>query len=73
MTKVRIGPNCGSIGLAQEALVGLPARTGPGVPNFLFPESCAAVLARAAERREWLSQPLGPPPHYPDLDGGSTR
>src|SRR6266702_1948218 len=33
----------------------LPARTGPGVPNFLFPESCAAVLARAAERRGWLS------------------
>jgi hypothetical protein len=23
MTKVRTGPNCGSIGLAQEALVGL--------------------------------------------------
>ena len=43
----------------------LPARTGLGVPNFLFPESCAAVLARAAERREWLSRPLGEPPHYP--------
>jgi Succinyl-CoA ligase like flavodoxin domain len=25
-------------------------------------ESCAAVLARAAERREWLSRPLGEPP-----------
>ena len=44
-------------------------RTRSGVPNFLFPESCAAVLARAAERREWLSRPLGEPPHYPDLDG----
>jgi len=51
----------------------LPARTGPGVPNFLFPESCAAVLARAAERREWLSRPLGQPPHYPDLDGAAAR
>ena len=51
----------------------LPARTGPGVPNFLFPESCAAVLARAAERREWLSRPLGEPPHYPDLDGAAAR
>ena len=51
----------------------LPARTGPGVPNFLFPESCAAVLARAAERRDWLSRPLGQPPHYPDLDGASAR
>jgi acyl-CoA synthetase (NDP forming) len=47
----------------------LPARTGVGVPNFLFPESCAAVLSRAAERREWLSRPLGEPPNYPDLDG----
>ena len=51
----------------------LPARTGLGVPNFLFPESCAAVLARAAERREWLSRPLGEPAHYPDLDGPAAR
>jgi acyl-CoA synthetase (NDP forming)/RimJ/RimL family protein N-acetyltransferase len=51
----------------------LPARTGLGVPNFLFPESCAAVLARAAERREWLSRPLGQPAHYPDLDGSAAR
>ncbi len=51
----------------------LPARTGPGVPNFLFPESCTAVLARAAERRDWLSRPLGQPPHYPDLDGAAAR
>ena len=40
----------------------LPVRTAPGVPNFLFPESCAAVLAPAAERRAWLSRPLGEPP-----------
>ena len=52
---------------------GLPARTGSGVPNFLFPESCAAVLARAAERREWLSRPLGELPHYPDLDRPAAR
>ena len=51
----------------------LPARTGLGVPNFLFPESCAAVLARACERREWLSRPLGDPPNYPDLDGPAAR
>jgi acyl-CoA synthetase (NDP forming) len=51
----------------------LPARTGLGVPNFLFPESCAAVLARAAERREWLSRPLGEPPRYSDLDGPAAR
>ncbi|MGP0047820.1 MAG: GNAT family N-acetyltransferase, partial [Solirubrobacteraceae bacterium] len=48
-------------------------RTGSGVPNYLFPESCPAVLARAAERREWLSRPLGEPPHYRDLDGAAAR
>jgi len=51
----------------------LPARTGLGVPNYRFPESCPAVLARAAERREWLSRPLGEPPYYPDLDGPAAR
>ena len=51
----------------------LPSRTGVGVPNYLFPESCAAVLARAAERREWLSRPLGELPHYPNLDGSAAR
>jgi len=45
----------------------LPARDGRGLPNFLFPDSCAAVLARAAERRGWLSRPLGERPHYNDL------
>ncbi|MEO8968210.1 MAG: GNAT family N-acetyltransferase [Solirubrobacteraceae bacterium] len=51
----------------------LPERTGLGVPNYLFPESCPAVLARAAQRREWLSRPLGEPPHYPDVDGPAAR
>ena len=51
----------------------LPPRTGVGVPNYLFPESCAAVLARAAERREWLSRPLGELPHYPNLDASAAR
>ncbi len=51
----------------------LPASRGGGVPNYLFPESCAAVLARAAERREWLARPLGEPPDYPDLDGSAAR
>src|SRR5450755_2017827 len=51
----------------------LPPRNGLGVPNFPFPESCAAVLARAAERREWLSRPLGEPPQYSDLDGPAAR
>jgi acetate---CoA ligase (ADP-forming) len=51
----------------------LPASNGSGVPNFLFPESCAAVLARAAERREWLSRPLGEAPHYSDLNATAAR
>jgi acyl-CoA synthetase (NDP forming) len=51
----------------------LPARTRPGVPNFLFPESCAAALARAAERHAWLSRPLGERPVYPDLDPQAAR
>jgi acetate---CoA ligase (ADP-forming) len=51
----------------------LPARSRSNVPNFLFPEACAAVLARAAERREWLSRPLGERPDYPDLDAPAAR
>jgi len=51
----------------------LPERNGSRVPNFLFPESCAAVLARAAERREWLSRPLGEAPHYADVNGTAAR
>jgi acyl-CoA synthetase (NDP forming) len=51
----------------------LPARTGAGVPNYLFPESCAAVLTRAVERREWLSRPLGEPPQYLDPDPAAAR
>ncbi|MGZ4305465.1 MAG: bifunctional acetate--CoA ligase family protein/GNAT family N-acetyltransferase [Solirubrobacteraceae bacterium] len=46
----------------------LPGREEPGVPNYLFPESCAAVLARAAERRQWLSRPLGEHPRFRDLE-----
>ncbi len=51
----------------------LAAGSGASVPNFVFPESCAAVLARAAERRAWLSRPLGEAPHYPDLDRTAAR
>ncbi|HEX6711888.1 MAG TPA: GNAT family N-acetyltransferase [Thermoleophilaceae bacterium] len=51
----------------------LPARTRRGVPNFLFPESCAAALARAAERHAWLSRPLGECPVFPDLDREAAR
>ncbi len=43
------------------------------VPNFVFPEACATVLARGVERREWLSRPLGVRPQFGDLDPGAAR
>ena len=51
----------------------LPSITSAGVPNYAFPESCVAVLARAAERRDWLSRPLGVRPEYPDLDRSAAH
>ena len=51
----------------------LPTGRGIRVPNFRFPESCADVLARAADRRAWLSRPVGEPPRYGDLDPAAAR
>ena len=51
----------------------LPTGGPAGLPNFLFPESCSAVLARGAERRAWLSRPLGQQPSYDDLDPAAAR
>ena len=51
----------------------LPIGRGARVPNFRVPESCADVLARASERRDWLSRPVGQPPHYEDLDPAAAR
>ena len=48
----------------------LPARECAGIPNFLFPEACASVLARAVGRREWLSRPLGQRPTIAARDPG---
>jgi acyl-CoA synthetase (NDP forming) len=53
---------------------GRPPTSGPQmVPNFRFPEVCATVLARAAERREWLARPLGQQPAYRDVDAAAAR
>ena len=52
---------------------GCPRAAARACRTTVFPESCVAVLARAAERREWLSRPLGVRPHYPDLDGTAAR
>ena len=48
-------------------------RQGDSVPNFLFPLTCAGVLARAVERREWLSRTLGQRPEFDDIDAESAR
>jgi acyl-CoA synthetase (NDP forming) len=46
----------------------LPVTQGESVPNYRFPESCAGVLGRAAERREWLSRPVGEQLHFEHED-----
>jgi acetate---CoA ligase (ADP-forming) len=51
----------------------LPTGGGIRVPNFRFPEACADVLARAADRHAWLSRPVGEPPRYGDLDPAAAR
>ena len=48
-------------------------RQGSSVPNFRFPETCAGVLARAVERREWLSRALGQRPELDGIDAEAAR
>jgi acyl-CoA synthetase (NDP forming)/GNAT superfamily N-acetyltransferase len=43
------------------------------VPNFRFPEACAAVLSLAADRRDWLSRPLGQPFSLHGVDPDAAR
>jgi acyl-CoA synthetase (NDP forming) len=43
------------------------------IPNFHFPETCAAVLSRAVERREWLSRALGQRPEFDGIDAEAAR
>jgi acyl-CoA synthetase (NDP forming)/RimJ/RimL family protein N-acetyltransferase len=43
------------------------------VPNFRFPEACAGVLALAADRRDWLSRPLGQRPSLACADPEAAR
>ena len=48
-------------------------RQGDSVPNFRFPETCAGILARAVERREWLSRALGQRPEMDGIDAEAAR
>ncbi len=51
-----------------------PALSGAErVPNLRLPEACVAALAHAADRREWLSRPLGQPPSVDGIDADRGR
>jgi acetate---CoA ligase (ADP-forming) len=52
----------------------LPRRSeGAGVSNFRFVETCAGVLSLAADRREWLSRPIGQSPQLSGIDVEAAR
>src|SRR4051812_22475014 len=46
----------------------LPERDSWTVPNYRFPEAAVRALALAADRRDWLSRPLGQRPAFDDVD-----
>jgi len=50
-----------------------PRRAGGRVPNFRLPEACVAALRRAADRRAWLSRPLGQPARLPGIEPERAR
>ena len=53
---------------------GQPPRRATGrVPNFRLPEACVAALGRAADRRAWLSRPLGQPARLPGIEPERAR
>jgi acyl-CoA synthetase (NDP forming) len=43
------------------------------VSNFRFVEACAGALALAADRREWLSRPIGQNPQLAGIDVQAAR
>jgi acetate---CoA ligase (ADP-forming) len=51
----------------------LPVDPRRRVPNFQFPEACAGVISRAADRRGWLSRPLGEPARFDDIEEGAAQ
>jgi acyl-CoA synthetase (NDP forming)/RimJ/RimL family protein N-acetyltransferase len=46
----------------------LPVRERWTIPNYRFPEAAVRALALAADRRDWLSRPLGQAPQFDDVD-----
>jgi acyl-CoA synthetase (NDP forming) len=51
----------------------LPRRARWRVPNYRFPEAAVRALALAADRRDWLSRPLGQAPAVDGLDLEAAR
>jgi acyl-CoA synthetase (NDP forming)/GNAT superfamily N-acetyltransferase len=51
----------------------LPERAQWRVPNYRFPEAAVRALALAADRRDWLSRPLGQAPVVEGLDLDAAR
>ena len=50
-----------------------PRRAAGRVPNFRLPEACVAALGRAADRRVWLSRPLGQAARLPGIEPERAR
>jgi acyl-CoA synthetase (NDP forming)/RimJ/RimL family protein N-acetyltransferase len=48
---------------------GQPERERWRISNFRFPEAAVRALALAADRRDWLSRPLGQRPRLDGMDG----
>ena len=51
----------------------LPRRARWRVPNYRFPEAAVRALGLAADRRDWLSRPLGQAPVVERLDLEAAR
>jgi acetate---CoA ligase (ADP-forming) len=51
----------------------LPERSDWRVPNYRFPEAAVRALGLAADRRDWLSRPLGQAPRIEDFDVEAVR
>lgn len=66
-------PVATSILAADGRIAAASADAGVELPNFPFPEACAGVLALAADRRDWLSRPLGQAPILADMDADAAR
>ena len=51
----------------------LPRRETWRVPNYRFPEAAVRALSLAADRRDWLSRPLGQPLAVEGFDADEAR